>query len=101
MNAQVEIASATVLAIVLTLLFFVLLQLVRRSRSRGIRVLAAASLAAALVTSPCALDILVTKLNRTSGVRRVMIDPGLPIRIAPGLVAVVLAAMMAVRTSRP
>lgn len=101
MNVELlVVATAVVLTIMLTVVTFLLMRVARRNRSTAIRIGAAVIAVGALIISPGLFDATVSRLNTGTGPSYVSIDPGWGLKIAPAVIAAIIAAILVVR-SRP
>ncbi len=97
MNVQLLfLGTAVVLTIVLTGLLVVFLQLARRSRSSTVRISAAAASIVVLLISPGVFDAVVAQLRSRAGAMYMSIDPGWMLKIAPAVVAAIIATVLIV-----
>lgn len=100
-QAQVIVlATATIFTVLSTVMLLVFLRRMRKARSAIGRVCAAVLVTIALLSSPGLLDIAVTRMNHTSGAARVMIDPGWPVKLAPAMLAIIMATILSWRRNK-
>lgn len=88
------IALAIAFAVGATVVFLALLRAVPRRPSSALRVLAAVLIVIVFASLPGLFDATLSAMNRTSGLERLMIDPGWLIQSAPGIVGLLAAALL-------
>lgn len=92
MNVNVSVVLTTAaITIVLALATFVLSRYARTARSTVFRSAAVAVLFVLIVVSPFVFDAVLASIHRTEQMSRVFVDPSFGIKLAPAIVAVMIA----------
>ena len=89
--------AVVALALLETIPLVVLIRLAMKKRSFFLRLLATVVSLTLVIMSPMLLDQVLIWLNHTQGIMNVIVDPGIAIAVAPGLIALVLAVLFNAR----
>lgn len=88
------IGLAVAFAVGATTLFYLLVRTIRRSDVRNIRVLAAVSVVVVLAALPGLFETAVVAINRSSGLRMLMVDPSWLVKTVPGAIGLLVALLL-------
>lgn len=89
--------TAFVLVLIVAAAVYVLLRWARAHGSRGARIVAAVSVAVAVLMSPLVFDATIARIFGTADVNRVFVDPGWSMKLAPGVIGLLVALLLSAR----